>query len=243
MNDWMTRYESLTQRERLLLVVSVLVVLYILFSFFAFGTLDGKQNKYEKELHQFDQQEEQMKAELQLYTRLLNSDPDKAKKQQVRALEAQMSKIESSLTRLSVGLIPAEELPVLLKRVLQKTKKVTLQSIQTLPVSELSLTGEVVNDLDDNQFESSSDAATEDDNGSENLETSEVETAGVYKHSVELVLSGSYFDIKRYVEALEELPWRLYWDSLQYSVGTYPQANVELQVYTLSTDKGAFGEQ
>tara|TARA_B100000446_G_scaffold39220_2_gene34558 strand:- start:4775 stop:5500 length:726 start_codon:yes stop_codon:yes gene_type:complete len=241
MNEWMVRYESLTQRERLLLVVSLLVVTYILFSFLVFGSLDSEQNTQEKKLQQLDQQEEQMKSELQLFTRLLNTDPDKAKKQQVRALEAQMGKIESSLTRLSVGLIPAEELPQLLKRVLQKTQTVTLQSIKTLPVSELSLSGEVVKEADSSELASLSN---DDSAGAYERELEpEVETAGVYKHSVELMLTGSYFDIKRYVEALEALPWRLYWDSLEYSVASYPKASVELRVYTLSTDKGAFGEQ
>ncbi len=239
MSDWMDRYEGFTQRERLLLVISLLVVAYILFSFFVFGPLDSEQNKYEKQLQQLNQQEKQMKSELQLFTRLLDTDPDKAKKQQVRALEAKMEKIESSLTRLSVGLIPAEELPRLLKRVLQKTQKVTLESVKTLPVTELSLTGEVVKETDRDELTKS----TNEEGASERDSEPEVETAGVYKHSVELMLTGSYFDIKRYVEALEALPWRLYWDSLEYSVATYPKARVELRVYTLSTDKGAFGEQ
>jgi len=74
-------------------------------------------------------------------------------------------------------------------------------------------------------------------------ESNKVETAGVFKHAVVMQLSGGFFETKQFIEALEALPWRLYWDSLEYSVSQYPSAIITLQVYTLSTDEGAFGEK
>ncbi len=239
MNSWKLRYEILSQRERLLIVSTLVAVIYIAFTVLVFGSLDRTQTTLEQELKTLEQQKVQFDAELKLFSSLLNTDPDKAKKQQISALKAQMLQIEGSLNRLSVGLIPADELPILLKKVLQQTKSLRLQSIQTLPVSELSLQGEVIEPeaLDDSGSNSSEfqdeDAA----------ETNKVETAGVFKHAVVMQLSGGYFETKQFVEALEALPWRLYWDSLEYSVSRYPSAIITLQVYTLSTDKGAFGEK
>jgi len=239
MNSWKLRYELLSQRERLLIVSTLVAVIYIAFTFLVFGSLDSTQSTREQELKTLEQQKIQFDAELKLFSSLLNTDPDKAKKQQIRTLKAQMLQIEGSLNRLSVGLIPADELPILLKKVLQQTKTLRLQSIQTLPVSELSLQGEVIepeavddpsSDLSEFQYD---DAA----------ESNKVETAGVFKHAVVMQLSGGFFETKQFIEALEALPWRLYWDSLEYSVSQYPSAIITLQVYTLSTDEGAFGEK
>jgi len=239
MNSWKLRYELLSQRERLLIVSTLVAVIYIAFTFLVFGSLDGVQSTREQKLKTLEQQQTQFDAELKLFSSLLNTDPDKAKKQQIRALKAQMLQIEGSLNRLSVGLIPADELPILLKKVLQQTKTLRLQSIQTLPVSELSLQGEVIEPeaVDDPSSDPSEfqydDAA----------ESNKVETAGVFKHAVVMQLSGGFFETKQFIEALEALPWRLYWDSLEYSVSQYPSAIITLQVYTLSTDEGAFGEK
>jgi len=239
MNSWKLRYELLSQRERLLIVSTLVAVIYIAFTFLVFGSLDGVQSTREQKLKTLEQQQTQFDAELKLFSSLLNTDPDKAKKQQIRALEAQMLQIEGSLNRLSVGLIPADELPILLKKVLQQTKTLRLQSIQTLPVSELSLQGEVI-EPDAVDDPSSDPPEFQYDDAAE---SNKVETAGVFKHAVVMQLSGGFFETKQFIEALEALPWRLYWDSLEYSVSQYPSAIITLQVYTLSTDEGAFGEK
>lgn len=232
MSDLLARYEALSQRERLLVLVTLVAAIYVVFSFLVFGNLDATQKEREQKLSQLQQEESTMQAELQVYNNLLNSDPDKAKKQQIKVFRQQMRSLDESLTRLSVGLIPAEELPKLLQSVLEESKGLKLHSIKTLPVSELSLQGEVIESIPEDG-----------DSESEEPETQKRETAGVFKHAVVMELTGGYFDIHEYVEALENLPWRLYWDSLDYSVTRYPNARVMLQVYTLSTEVGAFGEK
>ncbi len=239
MSKLASRYEQFSARERMLVVITIAVFLYFLFSFTVFSYFDGVETSRQQQLNLLEQKNDQLDAELNLYSNLLNTDPDKAKKQQINALKTELAKIESSLNRLSVGLIPADELPKLLKRVLQKVKQLKLQSIRTLPVSELSLQGEIITDKDDSDT-STADAPL---SSSGDEKSAEVETAGVFKHAVVVELVGGYFETQRFITALEDLPWRLYWDSLEYSVTRYPNASVSLQVYTLSTDKGAFGER
>lgn len=234
------RYEQFSTRERLLIVVTIAAFLYFVFSLSVFAYFDKIEGSRQQALSELEQQHLQLQAELQLSSSLLNTDPDKAKKQQISALKTELQNLEGSLNRLSVGLIPADELPKLLKRVLQKVKNLRLQSIRTLPVSELSLQGDVITreDGEDAVASEPSTRLSDDDD-----ETQEVETAGVFKHAVVVELTGSYFETQRFITALEDLPWRLYWDSLEYSVSSYPSAKISLQVYTLSTDKGAFGDR
>lgn len=232
MNKWLAKYDGLGRREKLLAIVTVVAVVYMLFTFLVFSPLDQRQAVHEATLQTQAQKTERLNAELTVFSRLLSSDPDQQKRQQIKSIEAQLLQLDTSLSRLSVGLIPAAELPLLLQDVLKRVDKLTLTRLETLPVTELSLQGEVVvkSAEPEGQFEDA-DGAT----------IAARETAGVYKHAVVMSLSGQYFEVIKYIEALEELPWRLYWDSLGYEVAGYPTADIKLQVYTLSTDEGAFG--
>lgn len=59
----------------------------------------------------------------------------------------------------------------------------------------------------------------------------------VYRHGVELTVQGSYHDLYAYLNALEELPTKLYWGSAELVAGPYPQSSLKLIVYTLSVDQ------
>ncbi|MCK4609120.1 MAG: hypothetical protein KAT71_06540 [Gammaproteobacteria bacterium] len=60
----------------------------------------------------------------------------------------------------------------------------------------------------------------------------------LYEHGVVIKFRGSFFAVLRYLEDLEDLPWQLFWDKLEYQVTKYPVAEVTLQVHTLSMHKG-----
>ncbi len=59
----------------------------------------------------------------------------------------------------------------------------------------------------------------------------------LYQHGLRLQVEGSYFEVHHYLRALEGLPERFYWRSLDYRVTEYPNARVTLELYTLSTSK------
>ncbi|WP_127347573.1 hypothetical protein [Pseudidiomarina mangrovi] len=60
---------------------------------------------------------------------------------------------------------------------------------------------------------------------------------GIYKHRLQLVITGSYFDIHNYFETLEGLPWAFYWQRMDYRVTSYPNAEVTVEIYTLSLER------
>jgi MSHA biogenesis protein MshJ len=63
----------------------------------------------------------------------------------------------------------------------------------------------------------------------------------IFRHGLAMTLSGRYFDVYHYLEALESLPWRFYWDSIDYQVKEYPTAEVTLHIYTLSFQEDWLG--
>ena len=59
----------------------------------------------------------------------------------------------------------------------------------------------------------------------------------IYKHGLEITFAGNYSETVNYLETLEDLPWAIIWDRLDYKVKNYPMAEVTIRVVTLSFDK------
>ena len=58
----------------------------------------------------------------------------------------------------------------------------------------------------------------------------------IYRHAIELTVSGAYLDLYAYLRQLERLPTRLYWRKADLAAGDYPKVVLKLTVYTLSFD-------
>jgi len=56
----------------------------------------------------------------------------------------------------------------------------------------------------------------------------------IKKHYFEVQLRSNYFSTISYLQNLEKLPWSLYWNSLEYKVVDYPQADVSVKFYILT---------
>ena len=59
----------------------------------------------------------------------------------------------------------------------------------------------------------------------------------IFRHGVELTLSGGYLDLHAYLRSLETLSTQLYWGKAEMSVTEYPTAKLKLTVYTVSFDQ------
>lgn len=55
-----------------------------------------------------------------------------------------------------------------------------------------------------------------------------------YKHGLELEFEGGYFAALEYLEQIEDLPWRIYWQVLELEVIEYPRNRIRIEVSTLS---------
>lgn len=56
----------------------------------------------------------------------------------------------------------------------------------------------------------------------------------IYRHRVELSVDGHMTALLGYLQALQRTPGGLHWDRVQLGLSTYPQASVQLNLYTLS---------
>lgn len=200
-------------RERVLIFICLLAVVFFCWSLLIQSHLDKRQRQLQSELTEINSRSESLTAEMVQATRQLATDPNLEQKNRIAQLEKQVQQADQSLVNLSQGLVLANELPQLLRQTLAQTTKLKLISLETLPTRELALR-----------------AATQEGQG-----------VGVYQHTVMLRLSGNYFQVLDFAKALESTGVRFFWDRLDYQVKNYPHADIELRVYTLSTDRGPLG--
>ncbi|MCK6262258.1 type II secretion system protein GspM [Vibrio sp. ZSDE26] len=77
--------------------------------------------------------------------------------------------------------------------------------------------------------------------GAESIVKKQSQQTGYYIHPVRIEVTGSYFDILAYLEALEAMPAKYYWRSFHYQVEEYPTARLIMEVYTLGARKEFIG--
>jgi MSHA biogenesis protein MshJ len=57
----------------------------------------------------------------------------------------------------------------------------------------------------------------------------------VFEHEIMIKFSGDYFSTMSYLQAIEKLKWKIFWDKLEYKVIQYPMAEITLHIHTIST--------
>ena len=57
----------------------------------------------------------------------------------------------------------------------------------------------------------------------------------IYRHRAELTINGDFSTLLGYLQTLQHVPGELRWDRVQLSVDSYPQASVQLTLFTLSS--------
>ena len=223
------KIDDLSLRERALVLFSLLTLLYVLWDALLFAPQATQTTLLQSQLATQLAQVNAKHDEWALFKSIADegaSSPEHLKQQ---ALKRELAALDERLASLSQGLVAAADLPMLLQNVLSQSLGLHLVSVQTLAVEPLPLQG------------GDAESVSTSPSGSAQIDPPASESVGVYKHSTSVKIKGDYFQVLEYVRRLESLPWRFYWDSLSYSVSTYPQADIEIRVYTLSAEEGLLG--
>ena len=219
------KFNERNLRERLLISLGVLALIYLVCDFAIFQSIEKEKKALNARLDGIESDMTTLSAQEDVLVKALSNDPLAAKRREIMRLERELNVLDQDLEALSVGLVSAKKLTQILHDVLDATQSLEFVGMKTLEPSKLELArAEIKPEADE-------------DEGS--LEV--VESVGIFKHSVVVEIRGNYFDIVDYLNRLESLEWRFYWQEIDYSVDKYPKANAVIEVYTLSTEKGAIG--
>ena len=165
-------------------------------------------------------QVEQLKRDLQLQNderrRLLADDSSSqrsALEQQKLRLEASIQLHQQKLDELLAQFVSPQEVPQLLEDVLENHQGLQLMRLSSQPAQPMLL-------------------------GSQDQPH---ESVTVYRHPVQIQFKGGYLDVVAYLQALENGPWSLAWRRLEYAVLEHPNAEVMIEIETLSREQEWLG--
>jgi len=63
----------------------------------------------------------------------------------------------------------------------------------------------------------------------------------LFRHGLVIEVEGSYLDCLAYLEAIERLPWQLYWGRLNLQTLEHPLTKVTIELHTLSLEEDWIG--
>ena len=210
------RFDDLVAREQVLLLLCGIVVIVMLGYFVFIEPLTVSQQKSSKQLTRQQNELQAMQSQQQQLVAGLKQDPNAAISAHIDSIKQQIAELDAELNSQTEQLVPARNMPQLLENLLHSSPGLKVIRLQSLPPQAI-----LSADPD-----SSAEVPAE---------------PGLYRHGVQLVVEGSYFDIQRYLTKLEGLKWQFYWKKFDYSVASYPVAKVEVEIYTLSTNKAFIG--
>jgi len=127
---------------------------------------------------------------------------------EIRSLQQQLQSLDNALIEPMTQFVDPSIMPALLYQVLNQSNalEVNIAHLKSLPATPFYTDVELKNE----------------------------QNASIYKHILEVKLTGNYDGIYQYLRRLEALDAPLYWHALLYEVSNYPLADVTLQIYTLS---------
>jgi MSHA biogenesis protein MshJ len=142
-------------------------------------------------------------------------------------IKEQLAAINLSLQGKQQQLTSPDEISQMLETIVIQNRELQLVTLSNLPVEALiaSPAEEIANipeELDQTNIQPQVN--------SERL-------GQLFKHSVEITIQGEYSNLLAYLDELEKIPSRMYWDQVTLSVDDYPSTTLTLTVYTLSLDE------
>jgi MSHA biogenesis protein MshJ len=214
------RFDALQPRERVLVLVGLVVGVALLFDALALQPLEARRKQLER---QVAESRNTIKiAEAVLAGQVPIVDPDDVRRSYRNALRQQLAEIDQNMQGLQRGLVPPERMAKLLEEMLSRSRGLQLLSLRTLPVQ---------------RFETppAGPAGKAGDRTAKPAPKDPERT--VYQHSFEVTLQGSYIELHDYLAQLEKLPWQMFWGRISVQTEKYPRLRVTLTVQTLSLNK------
>ena len=212
------RIDELTLRERGILFFVVVFLLFFLID----KALISPQEQQQKQLlgsigklrTEIATLEQQKLAIIQSHT----NDPNSEERERLARINQAAAQVEQQIAAAVDGLIDPREMARALEGVLKEQRGLRFVRISNLGATPL--------------LEPEADAGTVGDNAPR---------AALYKHTLRIELEGSFQHTRDYLQALEQLPWRFHWESVELEMQEYPLSRVVITVNTLSLSEGWIG--
>ena len=197
------------KRERGVVLVAMMAVLGFGWQFLVTDGLEQYVAAETVRLSALKAQKSTLQAQYGELAAVAEADPNTLLKRTIARLNAQNTRLDMEIEAMSGKLVQPVDMAVVLGQVMSQQGGVTLLAMQNrAPESLFFRTG-------------NSDAGA----------------LVIYKHGLDLSLKGSYLDVLNYLAAIEMLGVRFFWERVEYKAQEYPDGEITIQVFTLSTQE------
>lgn len=202
------RIDNASFRERVLIFLVIALVFVLIANGALIEPLRAKHKRLAGETAQRQKELSTIQAELQRLMRASEVDPDTVSRRQQAALREELTQLNARIAQDERRFTPPERMRAVLEEMLERNKGLALLDLKTLPVVSVA--------------PQRSGAGI---------------TSGMFRHGIELTVSGTYGDLYDYLRALERLPSQLYWARAELAVKEHPLLTLKLTIHTVSFDR------
>ncbi len=204
------RLDAMSLRERVLIFLAVAVVIVGIADSVLFDPILRRQKINSQRIHQQEDEIRTMQGQVQAYAQSQTGDNPNAKRQRLEKRKLELAALDRELGARQSELVPPERMAKMLSEIVKRNPDIELVSLRSLPAT--GLTQPLAAIL-----------------GPGGL--------ALYRHGIEIAVSGSYLKMLTYVGELERLPAKLMWGNMELQAGAYPVVTLKITLYTLSPEK------
>jgi MSHA biogenesis protein MshJ len=223
-NDLWQRYagrlNALTLRERVMVFAAVMVAVVALGYTLAIEPQLVRQKRLATAMLQKHSEMKAFEAQFGKLVAGRGDDAGRAERERLAKARSELSSLEARIRAEERRFTAPAQMRRVIEGLLARNRGVVLEQMKTLAVDTITA------------GKTPSAAATA-------LKPAAKPAAGeplIYRHGVELTVSGSYLELLAYARDLEKLPSQIYWRAVALDAAGYPKVLMKLTVYTLSLD-------
>ena len=202
------RFSALKEREKYTAFISALLLSLWLFMLQLLVPAFEELRKVEQQITSATMTMQQQSSSLISLQQQAEVDIDANYRAELESLRLQEQELQQQISKLTSYFIGSERMASVLQDVLKSSNNVKMKSVIANPPVPLTFS----------------------EQGTDNK-------AVIYQHSTLVVLTGDYFALTAVLERLDALSWSLGWQSIDYNVTEYPNAELTLHLLTVSDNE------
>lgn len=233
---YMERIDAASLRERALIFAAAALLLIALLNALLIEPELAKQRRLSREVVQRQGEIRELQLQVQKLTLMRQADPDKPQRDRVEQLRRRLAEVDTRLLEEQRKLAAPNQVGALLEEMLSRNRRLRLVDMRSLAAAPLN---EAQKPAPSGAKPAADKPAAEKPPADKPAPLKQA-AGQIYRHGVEITVTGSYLDLLAYLQDLEKLPSQLYWGRLELDTtaagAVRGQASLKLSVHTLSLD-------
>jgi len=205
------RLDAMSLRERVLIFLAVAAVIVAVADTALFEPILRRQKASSQRIQQQEDEIRTMQLQVQAYAQARTGYGANAKRQRLEQRKLELATLDRELAARQSALVPPERMAKMLSEIVKRNPGIELVSLRSLPASGLTPLAAAAGSAPGGP--------------------------AIYRHGIEIAVSGSYLNMLGYVGQLERLPAKIMWGGMELQAGAYPMVTLKITLYTLGAEK------